>query len=198
MSYRVKVIDNIKLQTFGGNPQLKKRIDEAIVDVLWEVRNRASNDVYSYMKNDPRGTFNAVHHSVYRKVMGGNLNILTQRKALRMERIAPSTRGRSRKTEQMLSYSGPDRGMILRWINKGTRNRYTVRMDGHPMYRNSVNERPKSRDYVFPHKLGGRGGAAKVNTRTINMFDKAIAPKMDEAEAKLNVMIDEIIDEMFY
>jgi len=197
MAYSVNISDNIRLRTFKDDPEMRRELQKAITIVLWEARNKASNDVYEYMQTNEHNTFTAVHHSVYNKIFGGNMNFLTQRRALRMGHVSPSRRGRSQKTERMLSYLGTDRGMILRWLNKGTKNRWTVRMDGHPMYRNSVAERPKNRSYVFPGKLGGRGGAAKRRTTTINMFDKAVEPRMEQASVKLQLLIDEIINEMF-
>jgi len=196
MAYEVKY-DPFQFRNLAQDPDFRKRLQEAITDVLWEARNRASDEVYEYMKDSAHDAFKAVHHSVYKKILGGNINILTQRKTLRRGQVAASSRGRSGKTEKMLSYVGIDRGMILRWINKGTKNRWTVRMDGHPMYRNSPDDRPKNRQYIFDKKLGGRGGAATRRTETINMFDKAVEPQMVKAEQKLQILIDEIINEMF-
>lgn len=196
MAYEVKNDSKIQLKGWNQDPDFRKRLHEAIQTVLWEVRNRASEDISYYIHDSAHEAYRAVHHSVYQHILGGNVNILTQRKALRMGHVAPSWRGRSGKTEKMLSYVGADRGMILRWINQGTKNRWTVRMDGHPMYRNSTAERPKNRKYVFPNKLGGRGGAATRRTRTIGMFDKVVDYKMVNAEKKLQILIDEIIKDM--
>lgn len=197
MAYEVRVDKELRLRTFKDDPVLRRRMNEIIAQVLWEARNKVSGDMEEWMMNSQHEAFRAVHNSVYKRVMGGNINILTQRKALRRGSVAPSFRGRSKKTEQMLSYIGPDRGMILRWINGGTRNRYTVRMDGHPMYRNSVAERPKNRHYVFPNKLGGRGGASKVRTVMKGVFMKSSQDHINNAAEKFVGMVDSIIDEMF-
>lgn len=80
---------------------------------------------------DPRGTRQAVRTTVYKRVFGGNLNILNSRKAhgsnsYRYEyKRMPGQRGGNRRkrtgrTERVMSYAGIDRGFILRFLNAGT------------------------------------------------------------------------------
>lgn len=197
MAYEVRVDKRLQLRTFKDDPILRKRLNEIIAAVLWEARNKVSGDMEEWMEDSKHEAYRAVHNSVYQRIFGGNVNILTQRRALRRGSVAPSWRGRSKKTTQMLSYIGPDRGMILRWISGGTKNRYTVRMDGHPMYRNSVSERPKKRHYVFPNKLGGRGGASRARSYMRGVFAKSAHDHIDNAADKFVSLVENIIDEMF-
>jgi hypothetical protein len=68
---------------------------------------------------------------VYKRILGANINILNSRKAHGSNSYEPKRklkegqRGgnripRSVKTQRMMSYSGLDRGMVLRWQNSGT------------------------------------------------------------------------------
>ena len=197
MAYDIKLESGVRLHTFEKDPEFKQRLTDAIATVLYEARKEASEEIRQYMHDSAHEAFRAVHRSVYQKVIGGNMNILTQRKTLRRGSVRPSWRGRMQKTTDMLSYVGIDRGMILRWVSDGTDERWTTHMDGHEMKRKSVSERPKSRHYKYPNRLGGRGGAATVNTRTRGMFNKVAEPTMNTAAAQLQELIDKIIIDMF-
>lgn len=197
MAYDIKLESGVRLHTFAKDPEFKQRLVDAIAMVLYEARKEASEEVKKYMYDSAHEAFRAVHRSVYKKIIGGNMNILTQRRALRRGSVRPSWRGRMKRTTDMLSYVGIDRGMILRWINDGTAERWTTHMDGHEMKRKSVSERPKSRHYKYPSRLGGRGGAATVRTTTRGMFDKVANPNMSRAAEQLQELIDKIIIDMF-
>jgi hypothetical protein len=86
------------------------------------------------MKDDPRKAYKAVKYTVYRKILGGNVSILSPRKAgARYELIKPRTlnpnkpggnrRTVSGRTYQIETYYGRDRAFILRFLNSGTSNR---------------------------------------------------------------------------
>lgn len=116
------------------NPDVRKRIKKEIQKELAKARNLVSKDTKGAVPNDPRQAYKAVRRTVWKKVLGGNINILSPRKHGQMNLIEPprklqqGQRGgnrvpRSRRTEDLLSYFGKDRGFVLRFLNSGTDNR---------------------------------------------------------------------------
>ena len=121
-----------------SNPAMEKKVQGLIRKVLLEARKRISDQAKSDIKNDPRQAYRAVKSAVYRRILGGSVSILNKRKA--GARLSPppivhklekqvnskgNHRGgnrmpRSRRTEDLLTYAGPDRGFILRFLNAGT------------------------------------------------------------------------------
>ena len=88
--------------------------------------------------------YRAIRKSVYKKVLGGNVNIITPRWAAGKRAPLPPVRHRletetnskgnhrggnriprSRRTEDLLTYWGSDRGFIMRFLNNGTPRRDT-------------------------------------------------------------------------
>jgi hypothetical protein len=79
-----------------------------------------------------------VKSAVYRRILGGNVSLLNKRRAGTRGPVPPvvhkletktnskgNHRGgnrmpRSRRTEDLLTYQGADRGFILRFLNQGT------------------------------------------------------------------------------
>lgn len=116
-----------------NNPTARKRIRTAIRKELREAKKRISKDARSALENDPRKAYLAVKYSIYKKILGGNLSILSRRKAgAKYELIRPrkldqnpkqrggNRRKRSENTKRIDTYYGPDRGFILRFVNSGT------------------------------------------------------------------------------
>ena len=120
-----------------SEPGFDKNFRSVIRKVLQEARKNLSRDAASYIENDPRKAAKAVKHTVYKQVFGGNLSILNKRKAsnvkttylpartLQPGQVGGNRRPRSRRTEQVDSYYGSDRGFILRFLNQGTVTRDT-------------------------------------------------------------------------
>lgn len=117
------------------NPVMGQRIREAIKATLRIVQKQLQSEASRGldMKSDPREAYKAVRMAVYRKIFGGQVNILSKRKVGAMHFYAPprklddspnqwggNRRKRSERTTTMMSYQGSDRGMILRWLNDGT------------------------------------------------------------------------------
>lgn len=127
------------------NPMMHRRINEAIKQTLGAVRKSLQGQAQSglRMDSDPRKAYKAVRMAVYRRIFGGNVNILQSRRASGMRLYEPprklreGQRGGNRikresggRTEQLMSYQGKDRGFILRFLNQGTderRSRYGKR-----------------------------------------------------------------------
>lgn len=117
------------------NPVMGQRIREAIKATLRIVQKQLQSEARTGldMKSDLRKAYKAVRMAVYRKIFGGQVNILSKRKVRAMHFYAPprklddspnqrggNRRKRSERTTTMMSYQGSDRGMILRWLNDGT------------------------------------------------------------------------------
>lgn len=122
------------------NPDMRQRIREAIKkDVLVARRTVVSNLQSVFANGDPNEARRAVRRVVYEKTLGANLNIFdmvrgtAQWKVKQKDRKVeqnPHMRGGNRikrqfKTIRMEGYEGKARGMILRWVDKGTDGRET-------------------------------------------------------------------------
>lgn len=121
-----------------SNPAMEKKVQDLIRKVLLQARKTVSDNISPKIKNDPRQAYRAVKSAVYRRILGGSVSILNKRKAgvrlspppivHKLEKQVNSKgnhRGgnrmpRSRRTEDLLTYAGPDRGFILRFLNAGT------------------------------------------------------------------------------
>lgn len=109
-----------------------------IRSVLKDARKKVSRDIQTFIENDPRKAARAVKFAVYKTLFGGNLSILSKRKAgvkyelVRQRKLDenPHQRGgnrrpRSQRTQQLETYYGADRGFVLRFLNAGTDTRET-------------------------------------------------------------------------
>ena len=128
----VTLENNVKLdQLLLSNPKMEKRVIAIIRRVIRQARKQVGQAAEGVLQNDPRKTAHAIRSSVYKALFGGNINILSSKKAGTPgtyeppRKLQPGQRGgnripRSRRTEQMLGYQGFDRNFVLRWINDGT------------------------------------------------------------------------------
>ena len=119
-------------QLLMTNPAMEKAVQDIMRKVLSAARSKMTAAARSAMKSDPRDAYKAVRTMVYRQILGGNINILNKKKAgnasgsyqptrtLRPGQRGGNRRLRSRRTEQVDSYMGSDRGFILRFVNNGT------------------------------------------------------------------------------
>ena len=108
----------------------QKALQKLIRKVIMEARAKVVSAARNKMKNDPRGAAQAVRTSVYKKILGANINIFSSRKAHGQNNYEPPRKGvsgrggnrrtRSGRTRQIMGYAPLDRGFILRWINDGT------------------------------------------------------------------------------
>lgn len=187
-----------------SSPETRKRIQKIIREELKEARKTLKSDAREAMKSDPRKAYLAVRYSVYRKILGGNLNILAsrragQRAALIQDRtLQPGQRGGNRRpvssrTDNLSTYYGKDRGFILRFLDSGTDNRVI------PFHADS------SREHV--HR-GSQGGDISKYGKTINTgnrgsiaarnwFTNAAPEALAQMSARLEVIIDEELTAAF-
>ena len=122
------------------NPDMRDRLMAVIKEDMMKARNAVVNNLSNAFENgDPMEARRAVRHVVYKSILGGNLNILNMQrgtaswKYISKEKkvqqnphmVGGNRRKKSTKTYRMEGYEGRARGMILRWVNKGTNTRDT-------------------------------------------------------------------------
>ena len=120
-----------------SDPYMAANLKKVIRQVLKEARGRLSKDIASYLENDPRKAARAVKFGVYKSLFGGNLSILTKKKAgaryelIRQKKLQPGQRGGNRRPRvndernRLDTYYGSDRSFILRFLSSGTIDRQT-------------------------------------------------------------------------
>lgn len=196
----IKGLDE-RIRKFGElstkNPVMRHRINGVIRSVLAQVRKSLQGQAQAglQMQSDPRHAYKSVRMAVYRRIFGGQVNILQSRRAGRGRLYEPprhpSRRGgnrmlRSDRTVDLMSYEGKDRGFILRFLNAGTAPRYTGG-------RNGRNDDERDR-FVQAH--GGRGYRGSIRAR--NWFGAASHQQLENAAANIDRMIDDIIAGVMY
>ena len=119
-----------------SEPSFDRNFRKVIKEVLKEARSKISQDAKSYIENDPRKAYRAVKFTVYKTIFGGNVSILSKRKAgpkyelHRQRTLQPGQRGGNRRPRvesrnRLDQYYGSDRGFILRFLSSGTVDRQT-------------------------------------------------------------------------
>lgn len=191
-----------RIKQFGEastkNPMMRKRINEVIRKTLNEVRKAMQRSAKTglNMKADPRNAYKAVRMAVYRRIFGGQVNILQSygsKPGVYYEpQRHPSHRGGNRmkqssRTHDLMSYQGADRGFILRFLNAGTDARYA----GHG--RNGRTESQRNRHIM---NIGGRGYRGAISAR--NWFGPRSQEELERAARNIDALIDDIISGILY
>ena len=159
------------------NPEMEKKVQAIISDVLKQVRANMTQEAQSVMASDPRHAARAVRSMVYRQILGGQVNILNKKRAgqpgnyeplrtLQPRQVGGNRRPRSERTKRLQGYMGSDRGFVLRFLNAGTNTRDT--------------------------KYGNRGAIAATN-----WFGRRSQQAMEVASKNLANYIDELIKKEF-
>lgn len=174
-------------------PEAQKVLRKIIREHILEARAEVVRSI-PFKGGDPRGTARAVRTSVWKKVLGANINIFNSRRshgsALYEPPRHPSLRGgnrmpRSATTQRMMSYPALDRGFILRFLNSGTQDRYA----GHGRNGNTSAARA-----TYLSKTGGRGFRGKIapgnffgplGDRALGRMRDNIATVIEEEMAKI-------------
>lgn len=121
-------------QALSTNPKTQKALQKLIRKVIAQARIDTMKAI-KFDNGDPREAVRSIRRSVYKKILGANINIYNSRKAHGSNNYEPprhpSHRGgnrmtRSSRTQQIMSYAPQDRGMILRWVNSGTQQRQAL------------------------------------------------------------------------
>ena len=117
-----------------SNPDTAANIRKLITQEIVKARAAISQSAKGAMASDSRQAYKAVRRSVYKSILGGQVNIFNPRggasssgssfvKARKLDNH-PHQRGgnrrkRSARTDQVDGYVGKDRGFILRFVNSG-------------------------------------------------------------------------------
>lgn len=135
----VEVITVKQMEEFDkmlvSNPEMKRKVHKILASVLQKARTQVARDARSALASDPRQAYRAVKRTLYKRILGGAVSILNPRRAsntrvyvekyrkLREGQRGGNRKARSKRTEQLDSYFGKDRGFILRFLNAGTSER---------------------------------------------------------------------------
>lgn len=170
-------------KALSTNPDTQKALQKIIREALMQVRPDVVAAARSAMEKDPRGAAEGIRTSVYKKILGGNINILNMRKKAGKQttyepprKLKPHQRGGNRvpqgKRTYAITHYGPhDRGWILRILNSGTGNR----------------------------EAGSRGGKLWGNRGSIaprNFFGQAGQRALTRAADNLSNMIDKELEKL--
>lgn len=178
------VVDQMKAleAALSTDPKMEKALRKHIRMAIDQAREEVVKAARGAMDSDPRGTANAVHRSVYKKVLGANINIYNSRKAGGMttyepeRKLRPGQRGgnrvpRSERTKAIMSYGATRRGFILRLLNEGTK----------------------------PRMAGTKGGRLSGNRGSIegrHWFKKAAIAQIEKAVDILANLIEEELEKV--
>lgn len=187
-----------------SNSDMEKKVQGLIRKVLSEVRKSLGNAASEKMKSDPRKAYKAVRMTIYKRILGGNVNILQKKRAsggggsytptktLKSGQRGGNRRERSERTKNLESYYGSDRGFILRFLNQGTQERvmdkFTVDEAREKVHRGSRGG--DLRKYGKSINTGSRGRIAPRN-----FFGERSHAEMERAAENLTKYIDELIQE---
>ena len=172
-------------QALSTNPKTQKALQKLIRQALMEIRPEMVAAARSALKSDPRGAAHGIRLSVYKKILGGNINILNMKRKAgkptayeppRKLDATPHQRGGNRvprgaRTQQVMHYGPHDRGWILRIVNSGTGDRTAGTRSG---------------------RLSGNRGSIAAR----NFFGPAGQRALMKAADNLTVMIDTELENM--
>lgn len=180
-------------QALSSNPKTQKALQKLIRKALIQARAEVSESI-KFKNGDPRESAKAVRTSVYKNILGGNLNIYNSRKAHGATSYTPPRKGisgrggnrriRTERTRKIMSYAPLDRGFILRWLNAGVNDRSIEFTERLGRKADKWNKHPNT---------GNRGSIAARNffgssgNRALNRAVENLATMIDtELEAMLN------------
>ena len=176
------------------DPKMRKVMQQHIREALFAARR----DVMAAFpaESDPREARRAIRTSVYDKVLGGNINILTGKKAHGTNNyepqrtLTPGQRGgnrrkRSERTKQIMSYAPLDRGFILRFVNSGTKTRVIGFRNTLKGNRDRYNSRVTRINRGDKAHTGNRGAIAARN-----WFKQSAESALGTAAANIAEMIE--------
>ena len=137
----ISIENNVQLdRLLLTNPEMEKKVRSIVRQVLKGAMGplQAAAD-----RQSTKNAAQAIRKAVYKRVLGGNVNILDGRGRAGSRAPLPPVyhrlehetnkkgnhRGgnripRSRRTEDLLTYAGKDRAFILRFLNSGTASRH--------------------------------------------------------------------------
>ena len=190
-------LDKKLTQLKTDNPGFEKRLRDVIRKILGEARANLRADAASGldMKSDPRHAYKAVRYAVYKRIFGGQVNILNSRKAGAETGYKPprtlvaGQRGgnrRIRNSRSLDKYEGVDRGFILRWLNNG------MTKTNPRVIKFTENDRRKVDKWNNHPNTGNRGAIAARN-----WFRGASLQELQKVADEMDELINKIINDEF-
>lgn len=184
-----------KLKT--DNPGFERRLRAVIRKVLGHARANLRKEAAAglQMESDPRHAYKAVRFAVYKRLLGGQVNILQSRKAggetgYRPARtLTPGQRGgnrRVRTSRNLDKYEGVDRGFVLRWLNGG------MTKTNPRIIKFTENSNRKVDKWNKHPNTGNRNAIAARN-----WFGGASLRELEAVAGEMQALIDNIINEEF-
>ena len=191
------------------NPEMEKKIQKIIAKGLQMVRKNVSDAMKAKINNDPREAYKAVRRTVYRRILGGNVNILQNKRAgdrstyqptrtLKSGQRGGNRRVRSERTLALESYSGRDRGFILRFLEGGARKgggRRQERGFRNDPHREQVGRGSQGGDISKYGKTTNTGSRGSIAPR--HVFSSVAEHGMSNAIAFIEREIDKLIQQEF-
>ena len=179
------------------NPGFERRLRGVIRKILGHARANLRKEAASglQMESDPRNAYKAVRYAVYKRLFGGQVNILNSRKAgaetgYRPARtLTPGQRGGNRRTRtsrNLDKYEGVDRGFILRWLNDG------MTKTNPRVIQFTENGNRKVDKWNKQPNTGNRGA---ITAR--NWFGSASLKELQSVAGEMQELIDKVIKEEF-
>ena len=188
MAEPLRIESNVHLEKLlTSDPEMEKEIRAIVSKVLREAVKEVSSAAASYIQHDPRGAYKAVRKMVYKRVIGGNINILSPKRAGKRGAAPGGSRGRLARTADIMSYRGVDRSFILRFIDSGTDERKASYMNGHPIMRSNINERPKRKGGYMTNVIGSRG---RITPR--GFFGPAAQKAIGNAAKEMGILFEKL------
>ena len=181
------------------NPKTQKALQKLIRKALMQARSELSDYIKTKLaNNDPRGAARAVRTSVYKKILGGNINILNSKKAhgtnnyepprtLRSGQRGGNRRPRSQRTNTVMHYAGEDRQFILRFVDSGTKQRAIERLT-------EVKRKSGGSRFVWRQDASKYGNRGSIAAR--NFFKTGADPRLRRATEYLADLINEELEAM--
>ena len=189
-------LDKKLAQLKTDNPGFEKRLRGVIRKILGEARANLRKEAASGldMKSDPRHAYKAVRYAVYKRIFGGQVNILQSRKAGASSNYVPPRKGstgrggnrRVRTSRNLDKYEGADRGFILRWLNDG------MTKTNPRVIQFTENDRRKVDKWNKHPNTGNRGAI-----RARNWFRGASLQELQKVAGEMQELIDKIIKDEF-
>lgn len=179
------------------NPGFERRLRGVIRKVLGHARANLRKDAAAglQMDSDPRHAYKAVRFAVYKRLLGGQVNILPTYKAGKSagyeppRTLRPGQRGgnrRPRESRNLNIYEGVDRGFILRWLNDGMTktNPRLVQFTENP-----------NRKVTKWNKHPNTGNRGAIQAR--KWFSSASQRQLEAVAGEMEALIDKIIKDEF-
>ena len=186
----------------SSNPEMEKRMRRVISKVMVKAQKWTQKEIAGDMPNDPRHAAKAVRKAVYRRILGGNINILRKSRAtegasnytptrtLKSGQRGGNRRLRSERTHRMDSYNASDRGFILYWLNSGTGTRQERGFRNDP-HRSQVRRGSQGGDVNKYGKTTNTGARGSISAR--NVFASNIVALGEFIDRELNKEFSDLL-----